>query len=273
MPEKFKSNGTAEPTLEQRGVAALADDALTSTVLAALVEETRTAIGEAEQLAAHERERAFDPALSADPLAAHAAMENAYFRVGRLKTLLPRLQRRLAEVVKSEEAVAWLAERDEFEAAHLAAMAEQGDAYDEALKTIVSFFAHVEKFSAARGALLSRRPVHLGLENISDPVPAPSLLQNSRLFDLAGRQLWPNPAETNRLAAEMAEATLRMVSSGDRDACTPNWWKAVARRQAAAAAEAELQGKRFVEMKIEQEKRENAEEKERFAAMHGGAVK
>jgi hypothetical protein len=197
-------------------------------------------------------------------------MIDASFAADRLRTLLPRLQKRLAEVVKSEEAMAWLAERDEFEAAHLAAMAEQRDAYDAALATIVNFFAHVTAFSTARGALLSRRPTHLGLENIADPVPASSLVQNTRLFDFNGVQLWPNPAEANRFAVEMSRSVLAMVSSGDPDATGPNWWKAVARRQAAAAAEAEQQGKRFAEMKIEQEERWNREEKERFAAAHGG---
>jgi hypothetical protein len=256
-------------SVEERGVAALSDAALTATQLAALIEETNSAIVAAEQLAAAEKEKAFDLALShADAKAAHDKMVDASFRADRLRTLLPRLQPRLGEAFMREEAVAWVAERDTFEATHLAVMAEQRDAYAAAVQTIIGFFARVTEFSAARGALLSSRPVHVGLENIVDPAPAPTLLQNSRLFDLAGKQLWPDPAETNKLAAEMAAATLRMVSSGDPDATGPNWWKAVGRRRAAAAAEAELQGKRFAEMKLAQEKRENEEAAENWRAAH-----
>jgi hypothetical protein len=267
------SGATMPPTalsVEERGVAALTDEALTTTALAALLEETNSAIAAAEWAAAAEKERAFDLALShAEAKAAHDKMVDASFRADRLKTLAPRLERRLAEAVVREEAAAWIAERDVFAAAHLPAMAEQRDLYDAALQTIVGFFTRVGEFSAARGALLSRRPVHLGLENIADPVPAPSLLQNTRLFDFNGVQLWPNPAEANRFATEMSQSVLAMVTSGDRDATGPNWWRAVARRQVAAAEEAKHQGERFAKMKIAQEARENEEAAKNWNAAHG----
>jgi hypothetical protein len=129
--------------------------------------------------------------------------------------------------------------------------------------------ARPAKWPALRSASNVVRPLSYSRPHQAGTITPTALPQNSRLFDLAGRQLWPNPVETNRLAAEMAEATLRMVSSGDRDACTPNWWKAVGRRQAAAAEEAELQGKRFAEIKIAQEKRENEEAAARWNAAHG----
>jgi hypothetical protein len=134
-------------------------------------------------------------------------------------------------------------------------MAEQRDAYDAALATIVNFFAHVTAFSTARGALLSRRPVHLGLENISDPAPAPGLLQNSRLFDLAGRQLWPDPAAVNRLAVEMSQSVLGMAASQDRDQFSPHWWRAAQRRQAAAAAEGARRDENLARMASEERER------------------
>jgi hypothetical protein len=71
---------------------------------------------------------------------AHDKMIDASFRADRLKTLAPRLEKRLAEAVVREEAAAWITERDTFEAAHLAAMAEQRDAYDAALQAIINFF-------------------------------------------------------------------------------------------------------------------------------------
>jgi hypothetical protein len=276
-PEKStKATSTAPPappaalSVEERGVAALTDAALTAEQLAALVEETRTAIAAAERLAATEKERAFDLALShADAKTAHDKMIDASFRCDRMKTLAPRLEKRLAEAVVREEAAAWIAERDAFAAAHLPTMAEQRDIYEAAVQTIIGFFSHVSEFSTARGTLLSRRPTHLGLENIADPAPPSSLLQNSRLFDLAGKQVWPDSAQVNKLAVEMSRSVLAMVSSGDPDATGPNWWKAVARRQAAAAAEAELQGKRFAEMKVAQEARENEEAARNWNAAHG----
>jgi hypothetical protein len=148
--------------------------------------------------------------------------------------------------------------------------------YEAALQEILGFFACVSDFIVARGQLLACRPDHLGLESVAEPLMpgASKLLADTRLFDLEnGAQVWPDPQQTNRLAVAMSQSVLGMVASMDLDKFSPFWWRAVQRRQAAAAAEAELQGKRFAEMKIEQEARQNAEEQERFAEMHGGGVK
>jgi ABC transporter substrate binding protein len=64
------------------------------------------------------------------------AVVDSSFKADRLRTLLPRLQRRLAEVVKSEQAAAWLAERGEFEAKRCPPLAAARAAYDEALNKI-----------------------------------------------------------------------------------------------------------------------------------------
>jgi hypothetical protein len=220
-----------------------------------------------------EKERAFDLALAHDEAkAAYDRMVDASFRCDRMKTLVPRLQQRLSEAFMREEAQQWIAERDQFEKAHLPALAEQRDAYDAAVQTIINFFARVEEFSAARGALLSRRPVHLGLENIADPAPSPSLLQNSHLFDLAGKQVWPDPAQVNKLAVEMA-TSVAMMAGGDPEQYSPNWWRAAQRRQAERRVEIEAQDARLREMDAEQTARINREQQERFAANHGLGVK
>jgi hypothetical protein len=254
-------------SVEERGVAALTGDALSSATLATLIEETNSAIGAAERVAAAEKEKAFDLALShADARAAHDRMVDASFRCDRWKTLAPRLQQRFAETVVREEAAAWISERDAFEAEHLPAMAEQRHRYDTAVQTVISFFAQVTAFSAARGALLSRRPTHLGLQNIDDPAPAPSLLQNSRLFDLAGKQLRPDPAQVNKLAVEMA-SSVALMAGGDPEQFSPFWWRAAQRR--AARVEAERNDARLRQMAADQEKRVNEEEAARWNAAHG----
>ena len=84
-----------QPTVEMRIAAALADNNIVSTKLAALITEAETAIVQAETTAKTEHARALDPALSPDLSKARAAKEDAEFAAAQLRTLLPRLQRRL----------------------------------------------------------------------------------------------------------------------------------------------------------------------------------
>jgi hypothetical protein len=158
--------------------------------------------------------------------------------------------------------------------------AEMREVYAAAVGKLVDVFTRIADYKRRRDALYSRRPDQIG-DQLPDPellargldgftINTPSLLEATKLFDLeTGQQIWPDPQQTNRLAVEMSSSVRAMVSSMDRDACTPNWWKAVARRQAAAAAEAELQGERFAEMKRAQEERENREAAENWRAAHG----
>jgi hypothetical protein len=85
-------------TLESRIATALMADDITSSGLGELIAETETAITAADQAADEERVKALDPAISPDPKAARAAMEDAEFARDRLKTLRPRLQARHGEV-------------------------------------------------------------------------------------------------------------------------------------------------------------------------------
>jgi predicted transcriptional regulator len=84
------------PSLEKRIAAALVGDDVSSTDLAALVAETEAAFSQAEATAEAERTKALDPALSPDARAAREAMQSAEFSRDRLRTVLPRLQARLA---------------------------------------------------------------------------------------------------------------------------------------------------------------------------------
>jgi hypothetical protein len=87
MEKKMNNNDN----LEQRLLKAIDDDKLSVDDLAQLINQTERGIVAAEEAARAASEAAFDPARSADPVAARDEMETAHLRVGRLKTLLPRL--------------------------------------------------------------------------------------------------------------------------------------------------------------------------------------
>jgi hypothetical protein len=265
-----ETTDAAAISLEQRAVAALTDDTITSSALAALVEEARAALAEAEQVAAAEKARAFDPVVSPDPREAHARMVDAGFKADRLRTLLPRLQKRLAEAAVREHALEWLRERDKFEAERCPPLAAARVAYDDALEKMLTFLRVVSEFGAARATLLSRRPDQCSMEGVSNPVPAPQMLSDTRLFALDGAQLWPDPQQINRLAVEMAQSISATAGKRDPDDFGPFWWRAVARRQAAHRVETERQDARLRQMEQEQTERINREERERWAAAHGG---
>jgi hypothetical protein len=91
--------------------AALADDTVRAATLANLLQQTDWAVPEAEQYAAVERDKSLDPMQSPDPRAARAAMEDAQFAVGRLKTLQPRLLARYQQVCQQEAVQEYLGKR------------------------------------------------------------------------------------------------------------------------------------------------------------------
>jgi hypothetical protein len=268
------------PTLEQRISMALTTD-LSSGELGELLTANDAAIIAAEQAAQTAKEFALDPTLSPDITTAHERMENTALLVGRLRTLRPRLLAKYRETYLKEQAAEWRGVASELinEGNELAD--DLREVYAASVGKLVDVFTRIADYKKRRDACYSTRPAALS-DQLPDPelmargldgftVSTPSLLEATKLFDLTGRQLWPDPQRTNpnRFAVEMSQSVLAMVSSGDPDATGPNWWKAVARRQAAAAAEVELQGKRFAEMKIEQEKRENEEAAARWNAAHG----
>jgi hypothetical protein len=122
-----------DETLEARIAAALSDDTITSAAIGELLAETESAITQADQDAEQARVRALDPALSPDPKKARQEMEDAAFACDRLKTLLPRLQRRLVQVKHNEEKTRWIAVYDE--------LIPRRDALADELRTIYTEFA------------------------------------------------------------------------------------------------------------------------------------
>src|SRR5262245_40394464 len=97
----------AMSALEQKIASALADQAIASSAVAALVGEIVDAIAEAEAAAEAEREKALDLTVAPDAGEARKAMENAAFARDRLRTVLPKLRARLAEVEAAEYAAGW----------------------------------------------------------------------------------------------------------------------------------------------------------------------
>jgi hypothetical protein len=82
-------------TLENKIASALSAAAITSSELAALIQETEAAIVEADKVAEQERLKALDPLRSPNATEARQAMEDAAFACDRLRTVLPRLQESL----------------------------------------------------------------------------------------------------------------------------------------------------------------------------------
>ena len=113
MKAPQKLDAEPSPSLEQRIAAALNDGSADE--LGNLISETGLAITTADQAAQEARDKALDPALSPDPQAARAAMEDAQFVADRLRTLLPRLQESHKQCLAQETLARWRARAAELE--------------------------------------------------------------------------------------------------------------------------------------------------------------
>jgi DNA repair exonuclease SbcCD ATPase subunit len=97
------STTLASLDLDDRIALAFADGVKSGDV-SALIVETEAAAAAADEAAERARQRALDPALTANAIAeARRQMEDASFRRERLKTAVPRLQEQLKEVRAQEE--------------------------------------------------------------------------------------------------------------------------------------------------------------------------
>ena len=103
-------NGAA-PTLEQQVAAALADDNIAADKLEALIEQVEHGIRAAEAGRRPPARASHGPGAQSRSLRdARQRLEDSIFLVGRLKTLRPRLERQLAEVLDAEQHARWLAD-------------------------------------------------------------------------------------------------------------------------------------------------------------------
>ncbi len=131
-------------TLEQRIAAALADNDIASSDLAALIMETEAAVTDADQEAITAREQALDPIASPDPTKARAAMESAAFTRDRLRTVLPRLQQHFNDVLSQEEYAAWVMQYEAIKIKRDAAAAELRTLYPEFASKLVDLLLRIE---------------------------------------------------------------------------------------------------------------------------------
>jgi hypothetical protein len=246
------------------------DTAATSADLAELIEEVETVIAKAEK-------DWIDQTPSLDKGAARQSLM-ATLVANRLGMSLPKLQARYQEVYEKEQAAAWLAER---EAAWLAerdalkhdrdALAEElREVHPDAARKIADLFVRIAANNQALKELNRARPddieQHLlsaelharGLDGFSSNTP--SLLTSVCLFDWdSGRQICP-PPRPSPAAAFAATAT-----PGYDRRFTADWAKDNERRAARQQAERQLMANFYARQTQQQEERENAEARERFA--------
>jgi hypothetical protein len=246
--------------LETRIATALTSGSIASANVNALIEETTAAIVEGEKAAAEERERAFDPALSPNPKLARERMEDTLFLVGRLKTLLPRLQKLACEVRTREENVAFAATRDALQAESDAIEDELIGIYRECSERIIDVFERASAFQdRVRRKLPPVPPSVVAFRQFDDSVAR--LLKNVALVNLDGKQqLWP-PLELSWNATAAAFAQSMTVPDPGGHWADPD---VQLRRRAAIMAEQEQIAAYHEQATKQQEERLNREERERF---------
>jgi hypothetical protein len=249
-------------TLEQRiAIARQLDAAITSAHVAALIEETEAAIAKADQ------EGTVEQTLSLDPKAARQAIADATFAANRLRTLLSKLQARYQQLRNEEETTAWLADLEALKPERDALAEELREVYPDAVAKIVDLFVRITANDKALSEVLQARPAGVmgrllsaelharGLDRFTRDMP--SLLTAVHLVDLdTGRQVWPPPKPPLAVAC----AAIAMPRF------TADWAKDNERRTAGQQAEQRRMADYYARTTRDQEERENAEARERFAA-------
>jgi hypothetical protein len=253
--------------LEKRIASALTAD-VKSADIAALIAETEVAITWASEA---ERAKALDPIVSPDAAKAHAAMQDAAFMRGRLRTVLPRLQQRYQEVVAQEYLAQWEKDYEAVKVEHDALAAEFREVYQQAAAKLVDLLTRMTACDRECHRVNVRAPAGeprrlagaelaaRGLERFS--TADPSIASELKLpdFEHSVRMAWPPPRPSMAAAfrATMMPASDRRFS-GD-------WWKDGEEGAARQRAEQQRIADTYSRMTREQEDRENAEARERFA--------
>ena len=144
--------------LEHRISAALGDEAVTSDTLSDLIQETDAAIIAADATAESERAKALDPTLSPDPKAAREAMQAAEFARDRLRTVLPRLQKRHERAASAERKAAWIERYDAIKVEHDAAVAELRNLYPKVVSELVELLSRNRELDARVRNVMAAKP-------------------------------------------------------------------------------------------------------------------
>lgn len=250
--------------LEARVVAALKGDNLPAARLLGLLDETHSAIGQAELDAKTARRLALDVLASPDPQLARARSEDLAFRCERLRALLPRLEARYQHVLATEERNRWLEKHDTLKSKRDALAAELSTTYPEVTAKLADLFSRITANDVELGQLHAARPsgtpLHLiGAEQkargVADFSPAnPAIAKELRLPDWqdASRMIWPPPEVPFAVIATAAVA-------GVQRHVGPNWFEGKQERAATRRAESERVAAYYNKQQREREDRENRE--------------
>jgi hypothetical protein len=227
-------------SLEKRITAALSAKDIASADLATLIAETEAAIAEADATATAEREKALDPIASPDLADARAAMDDAQFASRRLKTLLPRLQRRFTKVSDQEAYDRWVSDYERVKAMRDAAAEELSRLYVPFVSQLASLLHRIETVdaeaqrvndskpfhaTAANGDGRSLLPVELHARGIADLGRSESVLKDLHLpsWEADARPLWP---PYRNVAVDLAVLTAQIGQQArDPRLSTGDWWK------------------------------------------------
>ncbi len=146
-------------TLEHRIASALSATAITSSKLAALIQETEAAIVEADKVAEQERLKALDPLRSPNAAQARQVMEDAAFACDRLRTVLPRLQESFSKVAAREAYDDWvLTAYEPVKAQRDAAAAELRMLYAPFVVRMADLLLRIEQIDGAIRRVNDTRP-------------------------------------------------------------------------------------------------------------------
>jgi hypothetical protein len=241
---QMRANGydTQYLTLERRLSGVLAEDskAITAATLRALMEETEGAIVDAQEWVRVAEQAAYDPSIVPDISDARKQMEEASLRVGRLQTLLTRLQRRHVQVAEAERLKQWKRDFADSKKQRDDLANELAKVYPEVIAKLADLFTRIaildQKLSTLHQARPSGVALHLTgselvareLERFSRDVP--SLLQAVTLFDFhTGKRVWP-PVQKRDMS--MFDPQRYADPRASRD-----WWKFAEADAAHAKAE------------------------------------
>jgi hypothetical protein len=148
----------AMATLEQKIASALADDSITSTVLAELITEVEIGIVAADKAAEEEREKALDPIASPDAVKARTALADAEFRRDRLRNVLPRLQQRFSEVEAHERYERWVVDYEQVKAEHDGLVQELRETYPAIEEKLTELLLRIETGDREAKRVNSEKP-------------------------------------------------------------------------------------------------------------------
>jgi hypothetical protein len=221
-------------TLEQRIGAALTDDNSESSVIAALIEETETAIVAADEKAKMEQQQVFDPLASPNPKAAHEAIKAAEFMQTWLRSALLRLRQRLGEMQEREHRAKWYALYEVLKSKRDALAAEFREVYTDLEAKVVDLLvrmaannAEISNLHSARSSgvklhLLEAELVARGLERFTRDVPSITKELKLPAFEPGRPPAWPRRAQSHATWLAPMPHDPRFSS---------RWWEAGERRR------------------------------------------